>query len=102
MKVDWKSLHTEVLAASEARKLDAASPPGSKPSTYPMKATVNSSHITHGHGSFLLGNIMGTMLNYQRDPMSTLEGPLVTLILKVAHLITSAAVEVYATFGACR
>ena len=38
---------------------------------------------------------MGTMLNYQRDPMSTLESSLVTPILKVAHLITSAAVELY-------
>ena len=35
----------------------------------------------------LLGTMLGTILNYQRAPMSTLNGPLVWIILTVAYII---------------
>ena len=35
----------------------------------------------------LLGTILGTILNYKREPlMSTVEGPLIMLIWTVAHM----------------
>ena len=38
-----------------------------------------------GTGS-LLGKIFGTILNYKRTLMSTVKGPLIRLILTVAHI----------------
>ena len=35
-------------------------------------------------GSF--GTILGTILNYERDPVSTVKGPLIQLNLTVAHV----------------
>ena len=35
----------------------------------------------------LLGTILGTILNYKRTLMSTVKGPLVRLILTVAHML---------------
>ena len=37
----------------------------------------------------ILGTILGTILNYEEVPMSTLNGPLVKQILTVAHINTS-------------
>ena len=34
----------------------------------------------------LLGTILGTILNYKRTLMSTVKGPLIRLILTVAHM----------------
>ena len=39
----------------------------------------------NGHG-FLIGIILGTILDYKRDPYSTVKGPLIRPILTVAHL----------------
>ena len=35
----------------------------------------------------LLGTILGTILNYKRILMSTAKGPLIRLILTVAHIV---------------
>ena len=43
------------------------------------------SQTINGNG-FLLMDILGTMRSYQRDPMFTFHGPLVRLILEVAHM----------------
>ena len=34
----------------------------------------------------LVGTILGTIPIYKRDPMSTVKGPLIRLILTVAHM----------------
>ena len=34
----------------------------------------------------LLGTLLGTILNYKRTLMSTVKGPLIRLILTVAHM----------------
>ena len=57
-----------------------------------LVATINFSQIIDGHG-FLLGIILGHILNpkpYETTrgtPVSTLNGPLVTLMLTVAHIL---------------
>ena len=34
-----------------------------------------------------VGTLLGTILNYKTDPMSTVDGPLISLTLTVAHMV---------------
>ena len=34
-----------------------------------------------------MGSLLGTILNYKKDPMSNVKGPLITLILSVAPIV---------------